>query len=41
VAKKQDKNSNTTAFESELNGLEFRLYEVTEEEVRIIEGLEK
>lgn len=37
-AKKQDKNANTQKLENKINSLVYKLYNLTEEEIKIIEG---
>ncbi|EAI4352786.1 class I SAM-dependent DNA methyltransferase [Campylobacter jejuni] len=37
-AKKQDKNANTQELENKINSLVYKLYNLTEEEIKIIEG---
>ncbi|MGZ5486546.1 MAG: TaqI-like C-terminal specificity domain-containing protein [Nitrososphaeraceae archaeon] len=37
-AKKTNPNSNTSAFEKEIDQLVYQLYELTEEEIKIVEG---
>lgn len=38
AAKKQDKNADTSAWEREIDGLVYKLYDLTEEEIRIIQN---
>ncbi|EIN8662005.1 class I SAM-dependent DNA methyltransferase, partial [Campylobacter coli] len=37
-AKEQDKNANTQELENKINSLVYKLYNLTEEEIKIIEG---
>lgn len=37
-AKEQDKNANTQELENKINSLTYKLYNLTEEEIKIIEG---
>ncbi|EPN8822744.1 hypothetical protein ACT4JB_001788, partial [Campylobacter coli] len=37
-AKEQDKNANTQELESKINSLVYKLYNLTEDEIKIIEG---
>jgi len=38
AAKKQNPNADTSAWEGEIDGLVYKLYDLTEEEVKIIEN---
>jgi hypothetical protein len=38
AAKERDKDSDTSVMETEIDGLLYRLYDVTEEEIAIVEG---
>ncbi|EII0210736.1 class I SAM-dependent DNA methyltransferase, partial [Campylobacter jejuni] len=37
-AKEQDKNANTQELENKINSLVYKLYNLTEEDIKIIEG---
>ncbi|HBD8977990.1 TPA: hypothetical protein KLB38_001729, partial [Campylobacter jejuni] len=37
-AKEQDKNANTQELENKINSIVYKLYNLTEEEIKIIEG---
>ncbi|WP_406807473.1 hypothetical protein, partial [Campylobacter coli] len=39
-AKEQDKNANTQELENKINSLVYKLYNLTEEEIKIIENKE-
>jgi len=38
AAKKQNKNANTSVWEHEIDALVYRLYDLTEEEIQIIDS---
>ncbi|HIC9279076.1 TPA: hypothetical protein ACW34S_001432, partial [Campylobacter jejuni] len=40
-AKEQDKNANTQELENKINSLVYKLYNLTEEEIKIIENKEQ